>query len=254
MELFLFLLLRVFFWGVCPVILVALVVGPDRFWRVVRRTWSWVEDRRHAPTEVLNRVVKEHEKGIRQLRDVLQQSETAQAEIVRNTRRCEESIAALEREARAAALADDDLGARAALYKINLERLAVGGFKEQLGQQKLRIDQARRRLHLLELQLRQYEVGRTILLAQLAEAKTVEQQYALASAFDPFSAVAAWTRAEGSVQQAAQNARAVEQVLSDTADLPLNGQPVRIDPVLLDVQLAELKAQLHRPGTAPTRG
>jgi phage shock protein A len=113
----------------------------------------------------------------------------------------------------------------------------------------MRIDQARRRLHLLELQLRQYEVGRSILLAQLAEAKTVEQQYALASQFDPFSAVAAWTRAEGSVQQAAQTARAAEQVFTDTADLPLNGQPIRIDPVLLDHQLAELKAQMHRTRT-----
>jgi phage shock protein A len=177
---------------------------------------------------------------------VLGESEAAQADIVRNMRRSEESIVALELEARTAAANDDDLGARAALYKINLERLAVAGFKEQLSQQKLRIDQARRRLHLLELQLRQYEVGRSILLAQLAEAKTVEQQYALASEFDPFSAVAAWTRAEGSVQQVSQNARAVEQVLSDTADLPLNGQPVRIDPELLDAQLAELKAQLHR--------
>src|SRR5207253_2339861 len=110
------------------------------------------------------------------------------------------------------AAADDDLGARAALYKLNLERLAVGGFREQLQQQRVRIDQARRRLHLLELQLRQYEVGRTVLLSQLAEAKTVEQQYALANQFDPFSAVAAWVRAEGTVQQATQNARAAEQV------------------------------------------
>ena len=104
------------------------------------------------------------------------------------------------------------------------------GFQEQLALQKARIDQGRRRLHLLELQLRQYEVGRSILLAQLAEAKTVEQQYALASQFDPFSTVAAWNRAEGSVHQAAQNAQAAEQVFEDTADLPLNGQPVRIDP------------------------
>jgi phage shock protein A len=242
------LVLRLIAWGVFPLLLVILAVGPSRFWQFIRRTWAWVEDRRHEPTEVLNRVVKEHEKNIHQLKDVLQQSESAQSDIVRNTRRSEENIVALEREARAAVMADDDLGARAALYKINLERLAVQGFKEQLLHQKVRIDQARRRLHLLELQLRQYEVGRSILLAQLAEAKTVEQQYALASQFDPFSAVAAWTRAEGSVQQAAQTARAAEQVFTDTADLPLNGQPVRIDPVLLDVQLAELKAQLH-----PTR-
>src|SRR5262249_48161160 len=98
------------------------------------------------------------------------------------------------------------------------------------------------------LQLRQYEVGRTILLAQLAEAKTAEQQYALASQFDPYSAVAAWVRAEDDVKQAAREARAAERVYTDTADLPLNSEPVRIDPPLLDRQLAELKAQAKRNG------
>lgn len=243
-------LLRLLVWVGLPLLLLAVAIGPSRSWRMFRRVWAWVDDRRHEPTEVLNRVVHEHEKSIRQLKEVLHQSETAQNEIVRNTRKSEDSIAAFDREAKAAALHDDDLGAKAALYKLNLERLAVQGFQEQLVVQKQRIDQARRRLHLLELQLRQYEVGRSILLAQLAEAKTVEQQYALASQFDPFSAVAAWTRAEGTVQQASQNARAVEQVYHDTADLPLNGQPIRIEPELLDVQLAELKAQL--PPRKPT--
>lgn len=243
MELF---LLRVLVWGIVPLLLLALAVGPSRFWRSVRRVWAWVDDRRHEPTEVLTRVVQEHEKNIRKLKDVLTQSETAQKEIERNLAKSEETIARLEREAKTAAATGDDLGARAALYKINLERLALGGFREQLEQQKERLDQGRRRLHLLELQLRQYEVGRSILLAQLAEAKTVEQQYALASQFDPFSAVAAWNRAEGTVQQVSQNARAAEQVFQDTADMPLSGQPVRIDPGLLDIQLAELKAQMRQ--------
>jgi phage shock protein A len=243
MELF---LLRLLVWGGLPLLLIALAVGPKRSWEAVRRWWSWLTDRRLAPTEVLNRVVKEHEKNIAALREVLRQAEAAQADIVRNTKRSEDSITALELEARSMAAAGDDLGARAALYKLNLERLAVQGFREQLAQQKGRIDQARRRLHLLELQLRQYEVGRSILLSQLAEAKTVEQQYALASQFDPFSAVAAWVRAEDTVRQASQDARAAEQVFTDTADLPLTGQPVRIEPELLDAQLAELKAQLKR--------
>ena len=239
-------LLRLLFWVIAPLFLIALAVGPSRSWRVIRRIWAWIDDRRHEPTEVLNRVVRDHEKNIRQLKDVLSQTETAQAEIVRNLHESEEVMGRLDRESRAAALAEDDLGARAALYKINLERLAVQGFQEQLALQKERLDQARRRLHLLELQLRQYEVGRSVLLAQLAEAKTVEQQYALASQFDPFSAVAAWNRAEGSVHQAARSAKAAEQVFEDTADLPLNGQPVRIDPKLLDVQLAELKAEMRQ--------
>jgi len=241
-------LLRALAWVLAPLLLITLAVGPKRTWQAVRKSWTWLTDRRHEPTEVLNRVVREHEKSIRALREVLQQAESAQADIVRNCRRSEESIAALEREARDMVRSNDDLGARAALYKLNLERLAVQGFHVQLDQQKARIDQTRRRLHLLELQLRQYEVGRSILLSQLAEAKTVEQQYALANQFDPFSAVAAWVRTEGDVQQAARDARAAGQVLADTADLPLSGEPVRIDPEMLDAQLAELKEQMGRTG------
>ena len=238
-------LLRVLLWVVVPLLLVALILGPERSRRLLRKIWSWFVDLRHEPTEVLNRVVREHEKNIRALREALHQAEAAQADIVRNNQRSVESIAALEREAREMVRRGDDLGARAALYNLNLERLAVQSFQTQLAQQKERIDQTRRRLHLLELQLRQYEVGRSILLSQLAEAKTVEQQYALANQFDPFSAVAAWLRAENEVQQTAQNARAAEQVLTDTADLPLSGQAVYIDPEMLDAQLAELKEKMH---------
>lgn len=244
MELF---LLRVFMWGVVPLLLVALIIGPARSWRLLRKSCGWFVDFRHEPTEVLNRVVREHEKNIRALREALRQAEAAQGDIIRNNQRSVESIAALEREVSGKVRTGDDLGARAALYNLNLERLALQGFRTQLDQQKERIDQTRRRLHLLELQLRQYEVGRSILLSQLAEAKTVEQQYALANQFDPFSAVTAWLRAENDVQQAAQNARAAEQVLTDTADLPLSEQAVRIDPELLDAQLAELKEQMRRP-------
>jgi phage shock protein A len=244
MELF---FLRVFLWGVVPLLLVALIIGPVRSWRLLRKSWGWLVDVRHEPAEVLNRVVREHEKNIRALRDALRQAEAAQADIIHNNQRSVESITVLEREAREMVGASDDLAARAALYNLNLERLAVQSFQAQLAQQKERIDQTRRRLHLLELQLRQYEVGRSILLSQLAEAKTVEQQYALANQFDPFSAVAAWLRAEDDVRQAAQNARAAEQVLTDTADLPLSQQAVRIDPEVLDAQLAELKEQMRRP-------
>src|SRR5262249_2054989 len=171
MELF---LLRILVWVVVPLLLIAAAIGPARSWRLLRKIWGWFEDRRHEPTEVLNRVVREHEKNIHALREVLHQAEAAQADIVRNMRRSEDSIAVQEREVREMVRTDDDLGARAALYKLNLERLAIQGFQTQLAQQKERIDQTRRRLHLLELQLRQYEVGRSILLSQLAEAKTVE--------------------------------------------------------------------------------
>jgi phage shock protein A len=241
------LLLRLVVWVGVPLFLLALALGPARCWRSVCAAWAWLGERRQEPTEVLTRVVKEHEKNIKSLREVLHQAEGTQSEIVRNMRRSEENIGQLQQEARYMARQGDDLGARAALYKLNLEQVAVKGFQEQLEQQKNRVDQARRRLHLLELQLRQYEVGRSILLSQLADAKTVEQQYALASQFDPFSAVAAWVRAEGTVQQAAETAAAVEKVYNDTADLPLTGLPLRIEPEVLDAQLAELKAQMNRP-------
>jgi phage shock protein A len=239
-------LLRLVVWVGLPLLLVVLAVGPSRSGRLLRRFWAWLTDRRHEPAEVLNRVVKEHEKNIQAVREALRQAESTQAEIARNLKRSEENVTALEAEARAGARAGDDLVARAALHKLNLERLAAAGFKDQLQRHKARIDESRRRLHLLELQLRQYEVGRSVLLSQLAEAKTVEQQYALASQFDPHNAVADWHKAEDEVRQAAQNARAAEQVFADTADLPLGGQPVRIDPALIDAQLAELKAQARR--------
>jgi len=236
-------ILRLFFWVFLPLLLVVLLIGPGRCAAVWRKGWSWLLDGRQEPTAVLNRVVASLQKNIQALQQVLRQAEATQTEISRNSKRSEDSIVALELEARQLAARGDDLGARAALAKLNLERLAVQGFQQQLAQQQERITQTRRRLHLMELQLRQYEVGRSILLSQLAEAKTVEQQYALANQFDPFSAIAEWHKAEGTVQEAAQNARAAEQVFNDTADLPLNGQPLRVDPAVVDAQLAELKKQ-----------
>jgi hypothetical protein len=64
--------------------------------------------------------------------------------------------------------------------------------------------------------------------------------------FDTSSTVAAWNRAEGSVQEASQTARAVEQVHKDTADLRLTRPTVRIGLEMLYRQLAELKEQVRR--------
>ena len=75
------LLLRLLVWVGVPLFLIAIAIGPSRTWRIFRRVWAWVDDRRHEPTEVLNRVVSEHEKSIRQLKDVLSQTEAAQAEM-----------------------------------------------------------------------------------------------------------------------------------------------------------------------------
>ena len=92
-------------------------------------------------------------------------------------------------------------------------------FSVQLKRQRELIEDSRRRLYELELQLRQYEVGRNILLSQLAAAEKVEQQYAIARQFDPFNAVANWQRAEGLVQQKSLNAKAIERVYADTTDV-----------------------------------
>src|SRR4051812_10164829 len=103
MELLVLLLLRLFLWVGVPLLLIALAVGPGRSWRFLRRGWSWLTERRQEPAGVLSGVVKEHERGIKALRDLLRQAEATLAEIVRNPRRSEENIPALEGEARAMA-------------------------------------------------------------------------------------------------------------------------------------------------------
>jgi phage shock protein A len=245
MQLLEVVLLRLLIWVVIPVGLLVLLIGPARCRQAWRKFVTWVFDGRQEPSAILNRVLARLQQNIDALKDVVAQAERTQAEIIKNSKKSEENIVALEREARAFVAKNDDFGARAALSKLNLERLAVRSFQDQLTQQQQRLVETRRRLHLLELQLRQYEVGRSILLNQLAEARTLEQQYALVNQFDPLGAVAEWHKAEGAVQEAAQNAKVVGQVFNDTADLPLSGQPLRMEPGLLDAQLAELKAQVQ---------
>ncbi len=234
-------LLRVILWGVIPLFLLVVAIGPRR----LSAFWGWLWGGKLAPAEVLDRVVQDHQTRIARLKAVLDQSDRTQAEIQQNVRKSEENIAALEGEARRAVQREDDDEARAALAKIALERQAIQGFREQWKHHKERITSARRRLHRLELQLRQYEVGRAILLNQLAEAQTVEQQYELANQFDPTGAIAEWQRAEDNVQAVSENARAVEQVMNDTTTSPLDGQAGRIDPAEVDAQLALLKQQVQ---------
>jgi phage shock protein A len=237
-------LLRLLVWVVLPLTLLVLALGPKRVGRWLRQFWSWLRMKRLDPEALLTQVVRQHEKHIAALRAALARSEMAERDIVSNVHRSDENIANLHDEAQAQVARNDDEGARAALHKLNLERAAIESFREQLDRQRQHVGEARRRLHLLELQLRQYEVGRSILLSQLAEAQTVEQQYAIAHNFDPFSAVAEWRQAEGMVHEKALTARAVEQVYTDVADIPLTGQPDKVDPAALDAQLAELKANV----------
>lgn len=240
-----FVVMRLLLWVALPIGLVVLLIGPGKVKGWFKQAWSWLWDKRLDPEQILTEVVRQHEKHIEALKKALSRSETAEADITRNINKSSQNIPGLEEESRAAVAKGDDLGARAALYKLNLERTAVKSFEDQLKLQKQHIAEARRRLYLLELQLRQYEVGRSILLSQLAEAQTVEQQYAIANNFDPFSAIANWHEAEGIVQEKTLTARAVERVYSDIAEIPLAAQPAQVDPKALDAQLAELKASLN---------
>jgi phage shock protein A len=237
-------LLRTALWVGLPLLLAVLAIGPGRVWGAAKRAWRWLWQKKDDPETILTQVVRQHQAHVAAVRKALAQAEAAEADILRNLRASEQNVAALEAEAQALANRSDDLGARATLYKLNLERVAVTTFQEQHERLRRHVDETRRRLYLLELQLRQYEVGRSILLSQLAEANTVEQQYAIANQFDPFSAVANWQRAEGIVEEKALLARAAERVHTDTTDFSVAGKPAPIDAALLDAELARLKAQL----------
>jgi phage shock protein A len=249
---FLEAMLRLLAWVALLFALLVLALGPRRVAHWLRQFWNWLWVKRLEPDAILSQVVKQHEKHIAALRAALARSETAERDIVRNLSKSDENIKNLEDEAESRVDSSDDLGAKAALYKLNLERAAVEKFQEQLEHQRQQITDARRRLHLSELQLRQYEVGRSILLSQLAEAQTVEQQYAIAKDFDPFSAVAEWRQAEGMVHEKAISARAVEEVYKDVAEIPVAGLPTPVDNAALDAQLAELKSHHSAHETGKT--
>ena len=246
-----YFLLRLVLWLGLLVALVTLAVGPRKLWRGIKRVWSIATRRRLDPEEILTQVVHQHEAHVKAVRAALSQAETAENAIRENLRQSEEHVATLERKPGSLAATSDDLGARAALYKINLERSAINSFREQLERQCNLVAESRRRLYMLELQLRQYEVGRSILLSQLAQAEKVEEQYAIASRFDPFNAVANWQKAEGLVQEKSLNARAIERVYADTSELSAAATPAGIDPVVLEAQLAELRSQLARSDGTP---
>lgn len=250
LEWFLF---RVILYVVLPLTVIVLAVGPARFGRGWRKVWGWLSGGALKPEQILASVVQQQQEHIAAQRKALARAESTEADIQRNRSESEANAARLDTEARTLTGRGDDLGAKAALYQLNLERLAMQSFQDQLDQQRQHITEARRRLYLLELQLRQYELGRSILLSQLAQAQTVEQQFEIAHRFDPFSAVANWQKAEGMVQEKARTARAVEQIQLDTADMPLAVQPAQIDPALLDAQLAELKGQLGRENNVVPR-
>ena len=248
MRFFELLLVRSLLFVGLPLLLVMLAVGPQRFWKNAKRGWRWVWQKRLEPEEILTQVVGQYEKLVVSMRDVLAQSEFAEKKILQNIATSEKNVITLEIETKELTTAEDELGARAALYKLNLEQQALLSFREQLDQLRGQIAESRKRLFMVELQLRQYEVGRSILLTELAEAKGVEQQYAIASHFDPFNAVADWQRAEGMVHEKALNAKAKQRVHTDTSELDDSSSAPELDAATLEAQLAELREAVDQAG------
>ncbi|HEX7449869.1 MAG TPA: PspA/IM30 family protein [Pirellulales bacterium] len=242
----LFLLRMVLLVGL-PMLLAVLVVGPRRLGAAIKRGWRWLWTKRLEPEEILSQVVRQHQERVAAVKRVIEQAETAESDIVRSLKQTEEHVAALDEESRTLAAKGDDTGAREAVYKLNLEKLAADNFREQLAKQCQVIADSRRRRFQLELQLRQYEVGRSILLSQLAEAQEVEQQYAIARHFDPFNAMADWQRAEAAVEEKTANAKALERVQSDIAEAAA-ANPADIDPAALQSQLDHLRAKTTLTG------
>jgi phage shock protein A len=241
-----YFLLRLVLWIGLLAALVALAVGPSKLKRGIKRVWSVAFRKRLDPEEILTNVVLQHEQHVKAVREALGKAEVAEAALRANLKQSEEHVPVLEAEAKRLASEGDELGARAALYKKQLEQSAIENFREQLARHCGMIAESRHRLFMLELQLRQYEVGRSILLSQLAQAEKTEEQYAIARQFDPFNAVANWQRAEGLVLEKSLNARAKERVYVDTTDIDVPYRSAAIDPAVLEAQLADLRAQTKR--------
>lgn len=223
-------------------LLVTLAVGPSRAWRTLRSGWNWLVRRRLEPEEILTQVVKQYATLVEGLRKTLAKAEAAEQAILQSVHQSEKNLAELELEAEQAASSNDDLHARAVLFKLNIERQALESFCRNLDEQRGQILDIRKHLYLVELQLRQYEVGRSILISELAKAQTAEQQFKIASEFDPFSAVASWKQAEGMVHEKSLNARAAGRVAADLAEA-VGSAPAetQVDPSALEVELEELK-------------
>ena len=133
MRFFELLLVRSLLFVGLPLLLVMLAVGPQRFWKNVKRGWRWVWQKRLEPEEILTQVVDQYEKLVVSMRDVLAQSEIAEKKILQNIATSEKNVTTLETETKELTTAEDELGARAALYKLNLEQQALLSFPRTVG-------------------------------------------------------------------------------------------------------------------------
>jgi hypothetical protein len=82
-----------------PLLLVLLAVGPKRFWKSVKRGWTWLWQKRLDPEEILTQVVDQYETLVASMRDVLAQSEIAEKDLLENIATSEKNVAALKAEA-----------------------------------------------------------------------------------------------------------------------------------------------------------
>lgn len=254
-RLFEYLILRGLLFVGVPIMLFALAVGPARCRAIAGRVWSRIWQRKQEPEEVIEQVVQQYRAMVGSLNQTLDRAHSADATLERNIEESEANLTRLEVEAREAAKRGDDLVAKGVLFKSNLERQALAAFTEQQARHARQTDEIRRNLYAAQLQLRQYEVGRELLLAQLAEAKTVEQQYRIASEFDPFSAVGNWKQAENMVEEKQISARAIGRVEADlrkaldgdaaTANPPSLRDPAAATDNALDDELARLKRTIR---------
>jgi len=259
-RLFEYLILRGLLFVGLPVLLAVLALGPSRCRAIAGRVWSQLWQRKQEPEEVIEQVVKQYREMVVALNQTLARAHAADEMLGRNIDQSEANLVTLDDEAREAARRGDDLEAKGVLFKTTLERQALESFREQRARHARQIDEIRRNLYAAELQLRQYEVGRELLLAQLAEAKSVEQQYRIASEFDPFSAVANWKKAENMVEEKQMSARVIGRVEADLrkaleadgvsgTDAALRDAAVaRSTGEAIDAELEQLKRRVHDGG------
>jgi hypothetical protein len=202
-------LLRLLLWVGLPLMLAVLAVGPARVKRGLKRAWNWLFLKRMEPDEILTQVVQQHTDHVAKVKQALAQAEAAELEVQVTSKRATRTSPRWRRK-------PGDWPRAMTMGPRGPIKLNLGGWRSTTSPTARAaaelINESRRRLYLLELQLRQYEVGRSILVSQLAEAETAEQQYEIARQFDPFNAVADWQKAEGLVLEKSLNARAMERV------------------------------------------
>ncbi len=229
-----FVFLRLMMWIGLPLALAILAIGPKRAKRMWHDAWHWLTDKRLPPEQILANVVQQHQQQIAAMRKSLAQARATEREIELNLKHSQESVELLDKEIKKLASDGDMLGLAAARYKQQLERSAVTTFASQIEQQHVHIVEAQRRLYEVELQLRQFEIGRNILLGQLSAAKNVQQQVTIVDQFDPFNAMADWRKAEGMVVDQTLRAKALERVHADLARLTGKDASPPLDAQVID--------------------